>query len=45
MGYHPAGIIVCTGGTGTGACDDIAEVVKIAKEFDIEAYRKLLEDF
>ena len=35
MGYRPAGIIACTGGTGTGACDDIAEVVKIAKEFDL----------
>lgn len=35
MGYRPAGIIACTGGTGTGACDDIAEVVKIAKEFGL----------
>lgn len=30
-GYHPAGIIACTGGTGTGACDDIAGVCHIAQ--------------
>jgi aromatic-L-amino-acid decarboxylase len=30
-GYVPAGIIACTGGTSTGACDDIADVVRIAR--------------
>jgi aromatic-L-amino-acid decarboxylase len=30
-GYRPAGIITCTGGTGTGACDDIAVVMDIAE--------------
>ncbi|MCA1442210.1 aspartate aminotransferase family protein [Ensifer sp. IC4062] len=31
-GYLPAGIIACTGGTSVGACDDIAEVVRVARE-------------
>jgi aromatic-L-amino-acid decarboxylase len=30
-GHVPAGIIACTGGTGTGACDDIAGVVAVAQ--------------
>lgn len=30
-GYLPCGIIACTGGTGTGACDDIAAVVRVAQ--------------
>lgn len=30
-GYIPAGIVACTGGTGTGACDDIAGVVAVAQ--------------
>jgi aromatic-L-amino-acid decarboxylase len=30
-GMVPAGIVACTGGTGTGACDDIAAVVAVAK--------------
>jgi aromatic-L-amino-acid decarboxylase len=29
-GFLPAGVIACTGGTSTGACDDIAEAVRIA---------------
>ena len=29
-GYLPAGVIACTGGTSTGACDDIAAVVEVA---------------
>ena len=29
-GYVPAGVIACTGGTSTGACDNIADVVRIA---------------
>ncbi|MCZ4090957.1 pyridoxal phosphate-dependent decarboxylase family protein [Sinorhizobium psoraleae] len=31
-GYVPAGIVACTGGTSVGACDDIAEVVRVARE-------------
>ena len=34
-GMIPAGIIACTGGTGTGACDDIAGVVAVAKAEDL----------
>lgn len=30
-GHLPAGVIACTGGTGTGACDDIAAVIEVAK--------------
>ncbi len=30
-GMIPAGVIACTGGTGTGACDDIAGVVAVAR--------------
>lgn len=30
-GYLPAGIVACTGGTGTGACDDIAAVMDVAE--------------
>ncbi len=29
-GYRPAGIVACTGGTGTGACDDLAAVMDVA---------------
>lgn len=29
-GLLPAGVIACTGGTSIGACDDIAEVVRVA---------------
>jgi len=35
QGFRPAGIIACVGGTSTGAVDDIAEVVRVAAEFDI----------
>jgi aromatic-L-amino-acid decarboxylase len=34
-GHKPVGIVACTGGTSTGACDDIAAVVKIAKTHDL----------
>ena len=37
-GYHPAGIIACTGGTGTGACDDLTEVIKVSKEFNLYSH-------
>ncbi|KPP82433.1 MAG: aromatic-L-amino-acid decarboxylase [Rhodobacteraceae bacterium HLUCCO07] len=30
-GFRPAGIIACTGGTGTGACDDIAATCDVAE--------------
>ena len=30
-GYTPAGIIAITGGTGIGACDDLAAVAEVAK--------------
>ena len=38
LGYHPAGIIACTGGTGTGACDDLTGVIKISKEFNLYSH-------
>jgi len=31
-GYVPAGIVACTGGTGTGACDDLREVLAVARD-------------
>ena len=30
-GMCPAGVIACTGGTGTGACDDMFAVIAVAK--------------
>ncbi len=30
-GHRPAGVVACTGGTGTGACDDLQEVIAVAK--------------
>lgn len=30
-GYRPGGVVACTGGTGTGACDDISAVVAVAR--------------
>ena len=30
-GHHPAGVIACIGGTGTGACDDLTRVLAVAK--------------
>tara|TARA_B110000114_G_C15060297_1_gene385095 strand:+ start:26 stop:1261 length:1236 start_codon:yes stop_codon:yes gene_type:complete len=37
-GYRPAGIIACTGGTGTGACDDLVEVLKVSREFNLYSH-------
>lgn len=34
-GLLPAGIIACTGGTSIGACDPIAEVAEIARQYDL----------
>ena len=31
-GYLPAGVIACTGGTGTGACDDLTQVLAVARD-------------
>jgi aromatic-L-amino-acid decarboxylase len=31
-GHLPAGVIACTGGTGTGACDDIGAVIAVARK-------------
>ncbi|PHP65847.1 aspartate aminotransferase family protein [Zhengella mangrovi] len=30
-GFLPAGVIACTGGTGTGACDDLRTVLGVAR--------------
>lgn len=30
-GHRPAGVIACTGGTGTGGCDDLTAVIGVAK--------------
>ena len=35
LGHRPAGVIACTGGTGTGACDDLAAVIQVAKAHDL----------
>jgi aromatic-L-amino-acid decarboxylase len=34
-GYLPAGIVACVGGTGTGACDDIAATCAIAQKYNL----------
>jgi len=34
-GYRPAGIIASTGATGAGSCDNIQDIIAIAKEFDL----------
>ena len=34
-GFLPCGLIACTGGTGTGACDDLAAVIKVAKAYNL----------
>lgn len=34
-GYLPIGIIACTGGTGTGGCDDIKSTCAVAKRHDL----------
>jgi Glutamate decarboxylase and related PLP-dependent proteins len=31
-GYLPAGLVACIGGTGTGACDDLTAVLKVARD-------------
>ncbi|MBF9029060.1 aspartate aminotransferase family protein [Rhodobacterales bacterium HKCCE3408] len=34
-GHVPAGLVACTGGTGTGACDDIAALIPVARAHDL----------
>lgn len=34
-GMVPAGLIACTGGTATGACDDLRVVLAVAREHDL----------
>ena len=34
-GHLPAGVIACTGGTGTGACDDISAIMDVAEAEDL----------
>jgi aromatic-L-amino-acid/L-tryptophan decarboxylase len=37
-GHLPAGVIACTGGTGTGACDDIAGVCAVAQRHGLYSH-------
>ena len=34
-GLQPAGVVICVGGTANGACDNVAEIIKVAKSFDL----------
>ena len=34
-GLLPAGVIACIGGTANGACDNVADIIKVAKSFDL----------
>lgn len=34
-GHRPAGLIAITGGTGVGACDDLAAVLEVARRHDL----------
>ena len=34
-GYLPAGVVACVGGTGTGACDDIAATCAVAQKYGL----------
>jgi aromatic-L-amino-acid decarboxylase len=35
QGYIPAGIVLCIGGTSIGASDNIAEIISVAKKFNL----------
>ncbi len=37
-GLRPAGVILVTGGTGIGACDDLAACIKVAKAHDLPVH-------
>ena len=34
-GLHPAGLVICVGGTSIGASDRVAEVIRIAQDHDL----------
>lgn len=34
-GYHPAGLVLCTGGTSIGACDPIAACLQVGQEYGL----------
>lgn len=34
-GLQPAGVIACVGGTANGACDNVADIIEVAKSFDL----------
>ena len=34
-GLNPAGVVLCTGGTSIGACDDLPPLIAVAREFDL----------
>lgn len=37
-GFLPAGVIACTGGTGTGACDDLRTVLGVARRHGLYSH-------
>jgi aromatic-L-amino-acid decarboxylase len=37
-GHRPAGVILCTGGTSIGACDDLAACIAVAKEHNLPTH-------
>ncbi|HGG06139.1 MAG TPA: aspartate aminotransferase family protein [Aliiroseovarius sp.] len=37
-GFRPAGVILCTGGTSIGACDDLAACIAVAKAHDLPTH-------
>ena len=37
-GHKPAGVILCTGGTSIGACDDLAACIAVAKSHDLPTH-------
>lgn len=37
-GLLPIGVIACTGATGVGACDDLTQVLEIAREFNLYSH-------
>ena len=37
-GLLPAGVIACIGGTANGACDNVADIIKVAKSFGLHCH-------
>jgi len=35
LGYLPCGVVACVGGTSMGATDNVEEVIRVAKSFDL----------